>query len=157
LSKLIHNLLRKESSPKFLGYFCHFSKTAQSKQSPFGRKFAQAGHPVDGGTVSNLKSILRQTAVSTVSNYPTARRQLCDYLTGFITKCVSFKSSLYQLKNSSENLGQSVQISGVNVVGNLVIFRRFFGTILAIFWHNFGDFFAQFWRYSREKNDAIIY
>jgi hypothetical protein len=28
-----------------MGYFCNFRKTAQSKQSPNGRKFAQSGHP----------------------------------------------------------------------------------------------------------------
>jgi hypothetical protein len=27
-------------------YFCNFQTTAQSKQSPIGRKFAQSGHPV---------------------------------------------------------------------------------------------------------------
>jgi hypothetical protein len=29
-----------------VGYFCDFQKTAQSKQSPNGRKFAPSGHPV---------------------------------------------------------------------------------------------------------------
>jgi hypothetical protein len=29
-----------------MGYFCNFQKTAQSKQSPIGRKFAQSGHPM---------------------------------------------------------------------------------------------------------------
>jgi hypothetical protein len=28
-----------------MGYFCHFLKTAQSKQSPNRRKIAQSGHP----------------------------------------------------------------------------------------------------------------
>jgi hypothetical protein len=27
-------------------YYCNFQKTAQSKHSPIGRKFAQSGHPV---------------------------------------------------------------------------------------------------------------
>jgi hypothetical protein len=28
-----------------LGYLCNFQETAQSKQSPIGRKFTQSGHP----------------------------------------------------------------------------------------------------------------
>jgi hypothetical protein len=31
--------------PKFLATFCKFHKAAQSKQSPYGRKFSQSGHP----------------------------------------------------------------------------------------------------------------
>jgi hypothetical protein len=30
---------------KNLRYFCNFKTTDRSKQSPFGRKFAQSGHP----------------------------------------------------------------------------------------------------------------
>jgi hypothetical protein len=35
-----------KSRPKFLGYFCNFLITAQSKPSLIGRKYAQSGHPV---------------------------------------------------------------------------------------------------------------
>jgi hypothetical protein len=36
---------KEKKCPKIVGYFCHFSKTAQIKQSPIGRKLAQSGHP----------------------------------------------------------------------------------------------------------------
>jgi hypothetical protein len=34
-----------KSSPKMWGNFRNYRKTAQSKQSPIGLKFAQSGHP----------------------------------------------------------------------------------------------------------------
>jgi hypothetical protein len=37
-------IIRKKL-PKILCYFCNFYKTAQSKRSPSGQKFAQSGHP----------------------------------------------------------------------------------------------------------------
>jgi hypothetical protein len=44
-----HNLciLGKKAAKK-LGYFGNFYKTAQSKRSLIGRKFAQSGHPAHG-------------------------------------------------------------------------------------------------------------
>jgi hypothetical protein len=38
----------RNTLPKILGYFCNLKKTAQSKQSHIGRKYAQSGHPVRG-------------------------------------------------------------------------------------------------------------
>jgi hypothetical protein len=34
-----------KKKPKNAGYFFHFQKSVQSKQSPDGRKSAQSGHP----------------------------------------------------------------------------------------------------------------
>jgi hypothetical protein len=45
LSKLLNNLDRGEKQTNNVGYFGHFQKTAQSKQSPNGRKFAQSDNP----------------------------------------------------------------------------------------------------------------
>jgi hypothetical protein len=42
---LIHYLNSGRKWPKNVGHFCNFQKTAQSKQSPNRRKFAQSGHP----------------------------------------------------------------------------------------------------------------
>jgi hypothetical protein len=50
LSKLLHNLNRRTMEPKNVGSFSNFQKTAQSKQSLFGRKFAQSGHPGNNNT-----------------------------------------------------------------------------------------------------------
>jgi hypothetical protein len=45
LSKLKRNFYRGKSSPQNNWLLLHFSKTAQRKQSPNRRKFAQSGHP----------------------------------------------------------------------------------------------------------------
>jgi hypothetical protein len=37
--------LSVEKSSQNVGNFCNFRKTARSKQSPKGQKFAQSGHP----------------------------------------------------------------------------------------------------------------
>jgi hypothetical protein len=41
----MHNLDRGKSSQKYMGYFCNLKKSAQSKQTPNMRKFAQSGKP----------------------------------------------------------------------------------------------------------------
>jgi hypothetical protein len=45
LSKLTHNFRRGKGGPKISLCFWNFQKTAQNKQLPKGRQFAQSGHP----------------------------------------------------------------------------------------------------------------
>jgi hypothetical protein len=45
----MHNLNRGKSSPQIWATSRIFKKTAQCKQSPKKRKFAQSGHPVSNG------------------------------------------------------------------------------------------------------------
>jgi hypothetical protein len=56
----------KKVVQNILSYFCIFQKTAQSKQSPSGLKFAQSGHPArnahlttgfDPLTIMNVKGV----------------------------------------------------------------------------------------------------
>jgi hypothetical protein len=44
-----------------LGYFCNFRKTAQSQQSPVGRKSAQSGHP--GYEPTELSFCIRASSI----------------------------------------------------------------------------------------------
>jgi hypothetical protein len=45
LVKINAALLTWKKVPRNVRYFCNLKNTAQSKQSPNGRKFAQSGHP----------------------------------------------------------------------------------------------------------------
>jgi hypothetical protein len=50
-----------EKIPKYLLYFGNLKKTAQSKQPPIRRKFAQSGHPVD--KIHNTRNRFIRTCV----------------------------------------------------------------------------------------------
>jgi hypothetical protein len=62
LSRSLHNLNRVKKLSQNVGCFGNFQKTAQSKQSPKGRKFAQSGHPESKELFESLFQSVLQTS-----------------------------------------------------------------------------------------------
>jgi hypothetical protein len=64
--------MQKSDRGQNVGDLCNFQQTAQSKQSPIGRKFAESGHPDSHkkrGHFVGSRSILRSDKHSRIQCY----------------------------------------------------------------------------------------